>query len=538
MIALLSTSTARLAGALGATLALAVGVLANAPPAPANTGQLSFVMDDDLLVFGTFGSREFTIRYLKRSGVDGIRVTVPWKFVAGEENGRPKRRPARLTGKRAENPRSYRADIWDRYDDIVRLARDNGMVVLFNITGPGPVWAHPKAPYANRFDQPAWRPSVSDFRRFVKAVGRRYSGTWRDENQDHSILPRVYLWSIWNEVNQPASLAPQMAYEPRLRREIPVAPILYRDLYYAASSALREVGHADSALLMGETAPLGAIRDTPRVHLWPKQFIRELFCLRPNLRPYTGLEARVRHCEVLRRNGPFKVTAWAHHPYTQKNPPTHRDGHRDSINMANIGDLPRLLDTVAARTRLIPRGLPVALTEIGWETFPPDPISGVPLDRQAEWINRAQLMAYDQPRVFMDTQFILRDVPPRAQYRGDPRHLKQYWATWQSGLLFQDGRPKPSYGAYLVPFDLRPGGSGLRFWGQVRFLAPFTQQDIYLQFRPAGSSTWQLGEGPISVQSAHGYWERTVQSRGPGVWRVALLFHGVPFLSRDITIAG
>ncbi|MDX6648570.1 MAG: hypothetical protein QOJ97_521 [Solirubrobacteraceae bacterium] len=536
-----SKSTARrLVGLLGAAIAaVSLTTLWAPPPARANTGLLSFMMDDDLLVFSTYGTREFIMGYMHNAGVDGVRVTVPWKFVSGEEGGRPVRRPARLTGKRAEDPRSYRSDIWDRFDDIVRLARTHGMVVLFNITGPGPVWAHPRAPYSNRFDQASWRPSPGEFRHFVKAVGRRYSGTWRDENQDRGLLPKVHLWSIWNEVNQPASLSPQMGYEPRLRREIPIAPILYRDLYYAASAALAETGHADSALMMGETAPLGAIRDTPRVHLWPKQFIRELFCLRPNLRPYTGLEAKVRRCDVLRRNGPFRVTAWAHHPYTQRNPPTQRDVFRDSINMANIGELPVLLDQIAARTKLIPRGLPVALTEAGWETLPPDPVRGVSLANQAEYLNRAQRMAYDQPRVFMDTQFILRDVVPRAQYRGQRSRLAQYWATWQSGLLFADGSPKPALAAFLVPFDLRSSGGGsLRFWGQVRFVGPNVPQDVYLQFRPAGSSDWQLAAGPIPTQGAQNFWERSVPDPGPGVWRVALLFHGHPALSREISVTG
>jgi len=532
-----TTTARRVAGLLAAAVAaLSLAAAYAAPPARANENLLSFMMDDDLLLFDGFQQREYAIRYMDRSGVDGIRVTVPWKFVTGESRGRPRKRPARLTGRRAENPRSYSVRIWDRFDDVVRLAHDHGLHVLFNVTGPGPVWAHPRAPFANRFDQPAWRPNVVSFRRFVKAVGRRYNGTWRDENQGRRVLPKVVLWSIWNEPNQPASLAPQIARDPRLRRSIPVAPIIYRDLYYAATGALREAGHADSAVFMGETAPLGGFE--PRIRLWPKQFIRELFCLRPDLRPYTGLEARVRRCDVLRRNGPFRVTGWAHHPYTQKNPPTLRDRSGNSINMANIGDLPSLLDAVADRTGLIPKDLPVALTEAGWETMPPDPTRGVPLDRQSEFINRMQRLAYDHPRVIVDTQFILRDVVPRTIYRGRRNRLSQYWATWQSGLLFANGTPKPAYDAYLVPFDVRPGEGDLRFWGQVRFLAPFAKQDIYLQFRPEGSTDWELGAGPITVESALGFWERSVPRRGPGTWRVALLFHGNPFVSRQLPVDG
>ena len=165
---------------------------------------------------------------MRAMGVDGVRVTVSWKFVSGEQSGRPRRRPPRLRGKRAEDPRNYRSDIWDRFDDIVRLAQANGITVLFNPTGPGPVWAQGRAPRSRRFDQPAWKPSPTAFRQFVVALGRRYSGSWVDENQDHSVLPRVVLWSIYNEPNQPASLSPQMEFNKKLHRQIPVAPILYR----------------------------------------------------------------------------------------------------------------------------------------------------------------------------------------------------------------------------------------------------------------------------------------------------------------------
>lgn len=522
---------------IAAAMAAAFSLLAPAC-ASANPNLLSFMMDDDLLVFSTYEARESAIRHMKNSGVDGIRVTVSWKFVSGESFGRPKLRPARFTGRRAENPRSYRSDLWDRFDDLVRLGRDHGLHVLFNVTGPGPVWAHARAPYRNRFDQVAWMPNAVSFRRFVKAVGRRYSGTYTDENQQRDTLPKVRLWSVWNEVNQPASLAPQLLWEPRLRQSIPYAPIIYRDLYYAATGALRETGHRDDAVFMGETAPLGGF--TPRIHLWPKWFIRELFCLRRDLTPYRGLEAAVRRCDVLRRNGPFFVTGWAHHPYTQRNAPTVRDRFRDSINMANIGDLPNLLDAIADRTKLIPRGLPIALTEAGWETMPPDPTRGVPLDKQAEYINRMQRMAYDHPRVITDTQFVLRDVLPRSEYRGKRSRLQQYWATWQSGLVFADGTPKPAYDAYLLPFDIRPsdGSGNVRMWGQVRFLAPYAKQDVYLQFRPQGSPDWRFEGPPLTVQSALGYWEHALPSPGPGSWRVAVVFHGNPFVSREIADSG
>jgi hypothetical protein len=527
----------RVARILPAALVAWIAVAFAAPAAHANSTLLSFMMDDDLLLYSTYGTRDFAMEYMKRSGADGLRVTVQWKFVAGEENGKPVRQPARLRGARAEDPRNYRSDIWDRFDDIVRLARNRGMYVLFNVTGPGPVWAQPKAPFSRRFDQPGWKPNPIAFGRFVKAVGRRYSGTYVDENQERDALPKVTMWSIYNEVNQPASLSPQLEYSPRLHKTIPVAPILYRNLYYAATGGLRATGHADDLIMMGETAPLGAVRDTPRVHLWPKTFLREMFCVAPNGLPYRGLEASVRQCDTLRRHGPFLVKAYAHHPYTQRNPPTRRDRYRDSVNMANIAELPRLLDFLAARTHLIPKGLPVALTEIGWETQPPDPTRGVSIRNQAAWLNESDHLAYDQPRVFMNTQFILRDVKPRAEFRGQRGHLSQYWATWQSGLLFADGRPKPAFQAYILPFDVRRVGRTLRMWGQLKFFANGTPGDVYLQFRPAGSGNWSYAGGPYHVDNPLGFWATSLSSPGPGVWRAAVVVGDSLVTSREVSVA-
>jgi hypothetical protein len=528
-------TTARIAR--HATLA-ALALTCMLPASSQARGPLSLMMDDDLLLYSPDATRDSSLDFMKQAGVDGIRVTVAWKFVSGEESGRPVRKPRRFAGRGAENPRNYRADIWDRFDRVVRGAYGRGMVVMFNVTGPGPVWAHARAPRSRRFDQLAWKPNVAEFRKFVVALGRRYSGGWRDENDGNQILPRVTIWSIFNEVNQPASLSPQIDYDRRLRRQIPVAPILYRDLYYAATSALRQTGHRQDTILMGETAPLGAVRNTVRVHLWPKLFIRELLCIAPNGRPYRGLEARVRRCDKLRRNGPFLVSGFAHHPYTQRSPPTRRDRDAGSINLANLGDLPRLLDDLAARTGLIPRNLPIWLTEAGWETLPPDPTRGVSPQAQARYINIAQRLSYDQPRVIAETQFIFRDVKPRARYRGRPN---LYWATWQSGLLFANGRPKPALFAYLMPFDVMLGaavaqGRALRFWGQLRFLPKGQSSQVRLEFRGAGSQQWVSG-APIEVNDPLNFYDVTIPSGTPGVWRAVWEGNGATLTSREVSVS-
>src|SRR5437763_3931331 len=152
-------SIRRAACALAAVLVVLGITLAAGPPARAGTTMQSLMMDDDLLVYNTPEVRASTLDAMRGLGVDGLRVTVSWKFVADDL----RRQPARLRGRRAADPRSYRPDIWDRFDSLLEMAQDRGMTVLFNPTGPGPSWAHPRAPFSHRFDPPASKPKAGAF---------------------------------------------------------------------------------------------------------------------------------------------------------------------------------------------------------------------------------------------------------------------------------------------------------------------------------------------------------------------------------------
>jgi hypothetical protein len=136
----------------------------------------------------------------------------------------------------------------------------------------------------------------------------------------------------------------------------------------------------------------------------------------------------------------------------------------------------------------------------------------------------------------MNTQFVLRDVKPRAEFRGQRKHLDQYWATWQSGLLFADGRPKPAFQAYLMPFDAHRHGPTVQMWGQLKFFPNFQPADVYLQFRPAGSPTWRFGGGPFHVVNGLGYWTTEVTPPGPGVWRSVVFLGGQAVTSREVSV--
>ena len=43
-------------------------------------------------------------------------------------------------------------------------------------------------------------------------------------------------------------------------------------------------------------------------------------------------------------------------------------------------------------------------------------INGIPLEKQAEYLNVGDYLAYKEPRVFANTQFQLFDVPPRKEF--------------------------------------------------------------------------------------------------------------------------
>lgn len=268
-------------------------------------------------------------------------------------------RPAGFDG---SDPAAYPAALWDRYDGLVRGAQARRMDVLLSPSSPMPGWASECR--GSLKVRKVCRPNPTQFKRFVAALGRRYSGTYADENQGGGILPRVARWSVWNEPNEGGWLQPQAT------RRGPVAPALYRELVRAAIKALQQTGHGSDEILMGETAPIGrssgpaASRPTP-----PGDFLRDVFCIDRSGRALRGTKGRSLGCA-----GGFArlaVTAVAHHPYTTgtSQPPTSR-GSSTEITISSISRLKAILRRAAARRR-IPRGLPIEYTEFGFQTNHP-----------------------------------------------------------------------------------------------------------------------------------------------------------------------
>ena len=524
-------------------VALVLGALL-APAAHASPQQTSIMMDDDLLVYRNDATAARALTQMKSLGVDTIRVTVLWSVVAN--NARPtKAEIAKLEGKakerarrqarrfKAANPSTYPRQNWDRYDNLLKAAADRGIKVYFNVTGPGPLWASTKPPKNVKVPLGTYKPKVGAFKQFVIAVGTRYSGNYRDENGSRGLLPGVSFWSLWNEPNQGGWLSPQ--WETRGGQAVATSPMLFRKLYQAGYEGLVTSGHRadNNIILLGETAPLGSDAQNAKSPMRPKQFLRELFCVGPDGQPYSGQAAQVRECGDFSRKGPLRATGYAHHPYTKNVSPLVRDAHPDALTMANIDELGALLDELSSKTSNVPSGLPLFMTEYGFETNPPDPFSGIAPALQAKYNVLGEFQAYSNPRIASQAQFLLADVPPiRKRKRGS----KGYWFTYQSGLFYTAGKllgtAKPSAFSYAMPFLASPigvdpatGTPTFSFWGQLRFLPNGLAANAYVQVRAKdGSTDWTTVSPPIPVNSM-GYFTYSLTSPFvvPVEWRSVAL---------------
>ena len=180
--------------ALGAIPLIALMfALLPAARAGASASQVTILQDDSRV----FNHRAATLDELKALGVDVVKVRVDWRSLAPSPNS--KQKPSGFSG---ENPNEYPSGSWDPYDAVVRGIVSRGMRPYLMLGGRGPRWATGKKPYE--------RPNPKEFGRFVQAVGSRYSGSFVRMTDPLNPLPRVTLYSDWNEVNLKSWLAPQV----------------------------------------------------------------------------------------------------------------------------------------------------------------------------------------------------------------------------------------------------------------------------------------------------------------------------------------
>ena len=219
----------------------------------------------------------------------------------------------------------------------MRLAEAKGIGVNLDLVDPAPLWATSNPPRADAAT--VSNPDPAEFGEFVQAVGARYSGLFTPPApagatpppaQSRALplppataaaaraharadahaaqaatgpLPRVAYWSLWNEPNQGAWLAPQW------QDGQPASPRLYRALVDAAWTALAATGHQSDMILTGETAPKGSDARTATAPMKPLVFLRALYCVDKGLHPLQGAAADAVGC-------PTRTTAPTSRPRT------------------------------------------------------------------------------------------------------------------------------------------------------------------------------------------------------------------------------
>jgi hypothetical protein len=540
-----------------ASLTLAIAALLLAPASGlAAPSQESWFQDDNMLEFSETGEVTKTLDRLKTLGVDRIRVSVFWLAVAPEGNKRDK--PQGFDG---SDPDAYPQVNWGRYDVLARLAAERGIGILWNVTGPSPAWAL-KTIKSRPDIADAWYPNAKEFGAFVKAVATRYSGSYiRPEDRPKVVetpaqgiqglpgykpptstttepgppLPRIDHWEIWNEPNQGAWLAPQHTRHKVGGHSVwlPTSPRLYRRIADRTWNALQASGHGSDTILLGATAPKGSTDVGISRPMNPQLFIRELYCVDRNNQAYRGAAAKVRGCpqsgdvSKLPAQHPvlFRNTGFSHHPYELTFSPSTKPPERSFYTMANLRGLSHTLRFAYLRYRQsVPStGVPLYLSEYGYQTNPPDRI-GVSLRKQAAYLAEAEYLAWRTPAVRAFSQYLLYD-------NGEP-----ITKTFQTGLLFHDGREKPAYQGYKIPIFLPKRrvhrAAKAAVWGMVRPAPNGSSPTVEIEWRPLRGKAYRT-LATVKASESRGYVYEKV--RIPGSGRVRLDWDGQ--FSRSVTVS-
>ena len=302
---------------------------------------------------------------------------------------------------------------WALYDRLVQYATTNNIQVVFSILFT-PKWANGgKA-------QSVAPTRAKDLQDFAYAAAERYSGLWSPPSwqQDPTLgigstpLPKVSMWTAWNEPNNPLWLTPQ--YKRVGKRWRVESAYQYAKICNAVYNGVHSIflgPLTGEQVACGVTGPKG--NDAPRSK-------------RPSVDPLTFLTSA-------KRFGMKRFDVYAHHPYANKGTeaPSYKPkgAHARRIQMGNLSLLTTKLTKLYGPKHLW-------ITEYGYQTNPPDKtIFGISWSKQALYMKQAYAMARKNPRIDMMLWFLVRDEPRIG--------------GWQSGLETVGGKKKPAWNTFI-----------------------------------------------------------------------------------------
>jgi hypothetical protein len=522
---------------LAATLTLGVAAiwLVRAPVRAYASGNQIEMFQDDIQLLAAPGP---TLQRIRDLGGRVVRVSIHWDIVA------PFKRPA---GFNQANPASYPG--WAIYDEIVKDAQQDGIVIDFSLGGPAPPWA-------TGSDQPkpggfgSWKPSVADFKQFAQAVGIRYSGTYdpvlgKSVPNDPNDLPRVTFWELWNEPNFGGDLAPQATRGSTVLS----AAAMYRSLLDASWSALHSTGHGSDTIVIGNLdargqsgspnkyAPQGLPGNFAATK--PLQFVRALYCVSSSYKELRGGAAAPIGCPTnaagsrrfrAAHPGLFQASGFATHPYPVNLPPNQASStDPDYTEFSGLGRFAGVLDRLQ---RIYGSGkrFPIYNNEYGYITNPPNR-SLTPLNPNGQfvspptaayYINWAEYLSWRNPRIASTMQYLLYDPNPK---------LAPEYGGFASGLIFYNGAVrKPGYDAYRLPLfwpntAAKSAHQSLEVWGCVRpahyaRLDTQGQQQVQIQFQRGSSGAFTTLR-TLTVNTVRGYFDLHMRFPASGSVRLA-----------------
>jgi hypothetical protein len=346
-----------------------------------------------------------------------VRINVAWRGVASSRPADP------------ANPADPAYD-FTSLDAGVRDAAAHGVEVLLTLydapdfaEGPGRAASAPPG---------TWRPDPAQYASFARAVAARYSGSYLG-------LPHVRYYQAWNEPGLSNYLTPQWDGKS------PAAAQHYRVLLNAFEESVHGV-RVDNVVVTAGTAPFGDPPGGNRTR--PLRFWREVLCLRK-----AGGKLKGRSCPEKAR---FDILA--HHPIQTGGGPRQSAGHPDDVTTPDFKNVVKTLRR-AEKLNKVPGGRhSVWATEIWWQSNPPDKSDGLPLKRQAAWIEESLYLLWRQGADTVINLFI-RD----GEF--DPAHPA---ASIEAGLFFHDGSAKPALTAWRFPFVVDPERRGRALaWGKA-----------------------------------------------------------------------
>jgi hypothetical protein len=353
--------------------------------------------------FTLYGDPATAFATLKTLRAQVLRVNLYW---GGTKWAVAKSRPADAT-----DPGDSAYD-WSIYDRLVLYATQNNIKVVFSILFT-PGWANGgKA----RTVPPK---NFKDLQNFAYAAAERYSGLWtppkwqQDPNNPTTAqpLPKVTMWTAWNEPNNPIWLTPQYKRVGKTWR----VESAYQ--YAKICNAIYDGIHTPGLTLPGEQVACGVTgpkgNDSPTT-------------TRASVDPLTFLSAAHRY-------GMKTFDVYAHHPYPDvgaSDPPAFvpTGKRKRRVQLGNIGLLTQLISKYYGPKHLW-------ITEYGYQTNPPDKTFGVSYSKQALYMKQAFAIARTNPRIDMMLWFLIRDEPAVG--------------NWQSGLETVSGKKKPAWSAFL-----------------------------------------------------------------------------------------